>query len=527
MDKYTLVKGKIWNGESNPRFEEAFLVRNDMIIEVGSYEYLKKMIPAGCQFELVDAGSNVVMPGMTDAHTHLLAYAKLNLYTNLQPAKSFQDAVDMLHARQAELPKGAWIRGVNYNEVPWGISQITRHDLDKYFPDNPVLLSRYCGHVHVANTIAMKAGGVFDIEHPDIPRDAEGSVLGILNESAASPLIDAIASVYETDQEIRKLLREACLSLSAVGITAIHDCDAPKYALGTDLRILQSLKDAGELPIRIITYHDSIPNYNFTSGFGDEMMMFGGFKIFTDGSVGGRTAALSSPYSDDGSTCGQLNHTNDELYGMIVPLHKKGMQVQIHAIGDVAISQVADVLGRIISEYGQPALRYRLNHGTLTTPELVEILKKLGVAFDIQPSQAHRNRYMMPIRFGAERSKNSFCFRRFWETGLPVNSSSDAPIETVNPWWGIWTLCTRSDTDKTPLKCYDMGQILPLQEAIKTYTLNPWTTLGKDGMYGKIASGYKADFTVVEGDPFNMSPDDLRKVKHIMTYCNGNKVWSK
>ena len=525
MDKFLIVKGRIWNGEPDSSFSESFLVRNDTIIAAGGFSDMQQLAPDGT--ELIDVGENTVFPGMTDAHTHFLAFAELNLYVNMQPAQSFEEAMEMLSSAKDSLQPGGWIHGVNYNEVPWGVTRVTRRDLDKFFPDNPVMISRYCGHVHVANTAALKAASMMDANDINIPKDENGDLLGILNEGAGAPMLDIISRIFETDERKEKLMSAACLAFSSVGITTIHDCDAPTYALGTDLKLLQRLDRHDKLTLRIITYHDRMPNYNLATGFGNNKLSFGGFKVFTDGSVGGHTAAMTRPYADDLSTCGCLNHSNEELYDLIAGAHVRDIQVQIHAIGDLAVTQVVDTLEKIIAKYGRPRLPYRLNHGSVTTQALVDRLQSLGVAFDIQPSQAFRNRVMSPARLGPERSKNSFCFRRFWKTGLPVNSSSDAPIETISPWWGIWTLCTRTNLDGTKLAWYDPDEVLPLVDAIRTYTLNPWTTIGKDHEYGKLLPGYKADFTVVEGNPFDMPLSELRHVQNVMTFCGGEKVWSK
>lgn len=527
MKHYKLIKGKIWTGQIEKCFAEAFLTYDDKIIAVGDEDAVKSQIPSEDLCEKIDFSGKLVIPGMTDAHTHLFAYAKLTLYVNLQSANSFKEAMEMLMPHKAIFQRyGAWIRGVNYDDALWDMPNITRKDLDTFFPENPVLISRYCGHVHIANTLALENSCLWNRQDPNIVRDVDGLPTGQLNEGGAAPLLEEISAQYETKERMRILVKQACLDFSAVGVTAIHDCDAPTYALGSDLSVLQSLCNANELPLRVITYHDSLPVHNYTSGWGNDMLMYGGFKIFTDGSVGGRTAALSAPYSDAPTIYGQCNLSDDDMYKMLLQAHLQGIQVQIHVIGDAALEQVTSVLERLISEYGEPLLPYRLNHCTLTTTDIVKRLKKLNVAFDIQPAQAYRNRKMMPLRFGEERSKNSYCFRRLWSTDLPVNSSSDAPIETINPWEGIWTLVCRSEADGIPIDCYDTEEILPLTDAMRTYTYNPWQTINLGSKYGIIAPGFKADFTAVDGDPFTMVPNELRSVKHLATFCNGENVWN-
>lgn len=528
MDSYVLVKGKVWQGERD-KFAEAFLVRNDKILVVGDYTKVKNSVPTNVSIKEIDAGENLVLPGMTDSHLHLLAYVKWKMYVDLSGARSFKDAVDLMLAERDKLPAKAWLRGVNYDETGWlDVPRPTRKDLDKYFSENPIVLDKGDGHKHIANTLAFKAANLLDVKSIDIPRDKDGECIGVLNESAVLPMLKIVGEIYETKNALYDGTKKACTELLKHGITAIHDCDAPSYGLGGDLSIYQALEEKGELPIRVLTYHTTMPSYNFTSGYGNDMLAFAGFKVFTDGATTARTAALSFPYADDASTCGVLNHSDEELFNMIEKAHVRGIQCQIHAIGDVAIKQILAAIEKVIAKHGTPKLPYRINHCIITTTEIREKIKQLNVAVDIQPAHPYCLKASYPIRLGVERCKNNaYCFKSLFETGCVLSGGSDIPCTTTNPnpWMGIWTLCTRSELSGEPMDAYDKTQVLPLEEALNIFTCNAWQIVGKDDYFGKIKPGYKADFSVLDRDPFTQPLSELREVKNVVTYCEGKEVW--
>jgi predicted amidohydrolase YtcJ len=509
-----LVRGRIWTGEKESPFAEALLVQDGDFAAVGNFREIRELAASG-EAEFLDAGNDLVIPGMSDSHIHLTAVAKQDLYVNLAGARSFEAALGMIRERALELPGEAWIRGVNYNEEAWTEpTRPTRQLLDALEIGNPVIISRYCGHVHVASTKALLVGGLWNSSDPNVVRDEQGIPTGVLNEWAAGPVISAIAEIYETPERIKSLIGQACTRLSSLGITAVHACDAPSYALAEDLRAFQDLEEEGELPLRVICYHDALPNYSFRSGFGSSRVCFGGFKLFCDGSIGGRTAALSSPYSDDPTTSGQLNHTDEELYGLVRQAHKRDIQVQIHVIGDRAVEQALKTVERVTRELGQPKRPYRFNHCTYCPGDLVKRMKRLGIVVDAQPVQPFRNRLMAPARLGQERLPFSYAYRRFVDEGIVVTGSSDGPIEDLNPWAGIWAAVNRSDR-------------LTLDEALRMYTINPWIALGRGNEFGKILPGFRADFTILRGNPFVIPAKELKNTRHRSTFLEGKLVWGE
>lgn len=526
MSERKLVKGKIWTGNPSMKWAEAFFTEGGVIKSVGSYSEVKAFAN-GHEYDTLDYQDNLIIPGMTDAHIHATAYAKQDLYVNLSAVTSLYEARTLILARAKNTPAGQWIRAINFNEAAW--DNAIKPDIefmDSLGLDNPVIMSRYCGHFHAVNTRALKESGLFDVYDVNVVRNKEGEHRGQLTEGAAGKIIETVASIYEKPESIKELIEKSCLKLSSLGITAVHACDAPSYALGEDLASCQTLDEEGRLSVRWACYHDKLPSYCIKSGFGNDMVFFAGFKMFADGTLGGRTCGMLEGFNDDPENCGLLNHTADELFAQIGEATKRGIQVQIHAIGDKALQETINCMSRVIETYGKPELPFRINHAIVASPKLIEEMKKIDAIVDMQPIQAHTDRKMAPLRVGEERLKYCYAFRDMFDAGLTVTGSSDAPIEDPNPWLGIWAAVTLSEFDGTPLAGFDRRQRLTLEEALSMYTVNPWKALGREEFAGSLSLGKHADFTVVDGNPFEMDVQELRNVKHLATSLNGKLVWN-
>ncbi len=527
MIKRKIIKGKIWTCDPKKKWAEAFCVENEKIQSVGSFDEVKANLADG-GYELVDYHDNLIIPGMTDAHIHATAYAKQDLYVNLSSAGSLNDAAKLILERAKQVEPGQWIRAINFNEASWDAP--IKPDIvfmDSLKVDNPVIMSRYCGHFHAVNTRALMESGLWDVQDVNVVRDKDGSHKGQLTEGAAGKIIETVAAFYEKPDAIKTLIEKSCLKLSSLGITAVHACDAPSYALGEDLAACQDLEAEGRLSVRWGCYHDTLPTYQIKSGFGDDMVFFAGFKMFADGTLGGRTCGMREPFSDDPGNCGHLNHSTEELYSLIAEATKRDIQVQIHAIGDSAIEQTVCCMERVIAEVGAPKLPFRINHAIVSSPELITRMKNINAIVDMQPIQAHTDRQMAPLRVGDRRLRDCYAFRNIFNGGLVVTGSSDAPIEDPNPWLGIWAAVNLTEFDGTPLAGFDREQRLTLEEALSMYTINPWKALGKEDSWGVLSEGHYADFTVIDGNPFEIDTLELRNVKHIATYLGGKLVWKK
>lgn len=526
LNHLKLVFGKIWTGNPAQKWAEAFCIEGDRICKTGDKDEVLRFAE-GQDYEVLDYGENVILPGISDSHIHLTAYAKQELYLDLSSAVSLDDAGEKLRGYAEGLPKGAWIRALNYNEKTWE-SQVKPDIafLDDLALDHPILLSRYCGHFHVANAKALRSADMWDTKDPYVIRNKDGSHTGHLTEGAAGPILEMIASIYETDEKTVEMLHRACLKLASMGITAVHACDAPSYALEENIAACQELQEEGRLPLRIACYFDKLPNYSIKSGFGNEMLSFAGFKIFADGNLGAHTCAVREPFHDEPENAGVLNHTDEELYALIREAQERKIQLEIHIIGDRALEQVIRTIERITEEIGHPALPHRIVHAIICPSDLLERLKKLHVVVDVQMIQIYIDRDMAPAHIG-DRISHCYAYRSICDAGVIMAGGSDAPVENPNPWHGIWAAVNISDLEGKTLKGHSERDRLTLDEALTIYTSHPWKALGKGGVWGKIETGYRADFTVVFGDPFHVDPMELREVTHLATFVGGECLWQK
>ena len=527
MTTATIVYGgRIWTGDEAAPGAEAFLVRDGRFAAVGSLAYVESEVRQDESVERVDAGGSLVIPGITDAHIHLTAFCKHGLYRDLAFTNSLDELLTAIEKHVKESDDSQWLRVTNFNEANWETPALpTMAQLDAIAGGKPLLASRYCGHIHFANRKAMVDAGLWDLQSEYVERDADGEPTGMLREGAAGPILERIVAEHETPEKVRRLALESCRKLASMGITAVHACDAPLYGLPEQLSIFQDLHDEGTLPLRVISYFDTLPNYSFRSGFGNAFVNYAGFKIFIDGGLGGRGAAMREDFSDAPGTRGVFNHTDEELYRLVRTATERDLQIQIHMIGDAAIDQATRVCKKVVKDLGRmPRYPLRFNHLIVSPPDQLEGLKELGVVVDVQPIQVHTDRNMAPARIGRERMQHIYSFRRLYDSGLLITGSSDGPMEDANPWLGIWSAVCRTNYDGSPLKEAKMDEVLTLDEALTIYTGNPYRAIAWEG-YGVIAEGTPADFAILEGDPFAEDRQRLKDVRVRATYLEGVKTF--
>ena len=503
--------GRIWTGDPRVPRAEALLWYRDTLEAVGSEEEVRSH-PLASRARVISLGGESVLPGLTDAHAHLAFYAKQRHAVPLDRCSSLEDVKRLLRDRSAAVPPGSWICGVRFNDTQWEEKRLpTRQDLDAMGVPNPVLLSRICCHVQVANSRGLAAAG--------FSPDAVPS--GILYEGEGDPLIQAVERDRDPE-ECRRALKEACLEFASYGITSVHTCSAGSYGLGDDLAAYQEVRLEGLLPLRVVFYTDDMPPAGFLSGLGDDWVRFGGFKLFLDGSLGGRTAALSRPYADAPTTSGVLNHEDRALMATMEEAHRRGFQMEIHAIGDAALDQAIEGLRRIKSlGPGRFSRPHRVNHVMICRPDQVEPLRELGVVVDVQPAFVPGEIAMATSRLGADRLAWAYPWKTFVDAGFVVTGSSDCPVEVPSPWRGIWGAVCRTDDEGCPAGGWTPEQRLSLDEALTLFTVNPPLAVGEGGRRGRLTPGFLADVVVCGEDLFALPQERLRHVIPRATVVGG------
>lgn len=504
--------GTVWTGDRRQPRAEAVLVFGKRIIAVGTAAEVERH-PCASDARVVELAGETVIPGMTDAHLHLLYYAKQRAGVSLFETRSMAEALELLKKAAASSKPGDWVHGVRYNDAYWTENKApTRQDLDKTGIDRPILLTRVCTHVQVANSAALEAAGV--------PREQWKD--GILLETEVEPVLRALEAWRAQSGKVLDMVEEACRDFPRYGVTEIQTCSAAGYGLGDDLAPYQQLRIEGRLPVRVVLFEDRMPQWKIMSGLGDGWIRYGGFKLFLDGSLGGRTAALSTPYADDPGTCGTLNHKEDDLFAVVKEAHARGLQMLIHAIGDRALDQAIGAISAAYAEGPCPcALPHRINHVMICRPDQLEAMKKLGVVLDIQPAFVPGEIGMATARVGKERVPWAYSWRSFVDSGLVVTGSSDCPVEPPTPWRGVWGAVCRIGDDGAPVEGWQPHQKLTLDQALELWTVNAALAVGEGGIRGRLAPGYAADLAILDRDIFAADPMTLKDVEARLTLADG------
>lgn len=525
MSKSLVVMGNIWTGDPKNPHAEALRVVGDRIVQVGEKS---DVVPAKGE-EIYDFGDCLVTPGFTDSHIHFGAYARAGMYPDCGNANSLEELLDFLGGQVQGAAPDRWIRCINFIELNWKRPAVpSRLQLDRIALETPLLVSHYGAHFHIANTKAFELSGLWDSHDSEIERGADGLPTGRLFDSGADAMIKIIEAQYETNEALMSFSERALKKLSSMGIVALHACDAPSYALGERPDILQDLDEMGKLPMHVLLYHDELPNFAIRSGAGlnGGHIAYAGLKLFADGSLGARTAALNEPYSDKSDEYGRLLYPDEKLMEKLRAAQKRRIQVQIHAIGDAANEQVVGCVEAVQRELGRPAFPFRLNHAIVLPEGMPERIARAGIVVDLQPIQMWDDRNMAPSRLGERLYHRTYQLRRLADAGVLLTGSSDAPCDDPNPWYGIGIAATHRGLDGLMLEGQDASQKLTSDEALALYTMNPWKALGvKDGKAGILVPGARADIAVADRNVFELAPGDICKVKNQATFFEGRRVF--
>ncbi|MDP2872579.1 MAG: amidohydrolase [Bacillota bacterium] len=494
-----------------------------------AYE-LHRGMPGTGPAEAIDLRGRAVVPGLIDSHLHLLWYGFFLQQVDLNGTTSIDDLRRRVQGRAATVPVGQWVTGSGWQQDFLAEKRMpTRADLDAVAPEHPVMLHRVCYHAVACNSLALRIGGVTrDTPDPDggvIDRDpATGEPTGILRERAAELVARHIPE--PTPAQMVEALRLACWRASAAGLTSVHTNDGQGEAIGAYV----ALRDAGQLTVR--AYHDtSYPRdevlLGLPAGFGDEWVKIGAVKLFVDGSLGARTAALRSPYSDDPAASGVLMHTPENLNVMVRKAHDCGRQVAVHAIGDRAVALALDAIEAAVAANPRADHRHRIVHAQALAPDLIPRLAQARVVVDIQPKFTTGELFWAPDRLGPERVPYSYCWRTMLEAGVRCAGGSDCPVEPLEPLWGIYAAVTRSAMDgQRPEGWLPQEKLDPLT-AVKLFTLDAAYGAFEEHIKGSLEPGKLADLVVLDRAPDRVAPHEIKDLTVEMTVVGGRTVYER
>ncbi|MCR2821868.1 amidohydrolase [Lederbergia panacisoli] len=520
--------GMIYPMEIEGETVEAVLTDDDQIIETGPVSILKEKYNIERQ---VDLNGAMMIPGLVDSHMHLIGYGETFLQLNVSGMTSKADVLNAIKEKVKRSSPSEWIIGEGWNENLWiDNTPLSKKELDKVAPDNPIVMRRVCRHVIAVNSLAIDAANINPLKIGPaggiIERDKSGEFTGIFKDEAQDIILSKMPNIG--GEYVEKALRLGIENCWKYGLTGAHTEDLSYYdtyekAITTFLRVLGD----GTLPFKahLLVHHKVVDEwrkdgYRFMSKIGN--IEFGAMKIFIDGSLGGRTALLSKKYADDPTTQGMAIHTLSELKELLVKAREYNMPIATHVIGDLAFEYVLDV----IEEFPPPnGTMDRLIHAQILRADLIERAKKLQVEIDIQPGFTASDFPWVIDRIGEKNMANNYAWKTLLESGFHCSGGSDAPIEAVNPILGIHAAVTREKPYDPQHNVYMPEQRLSMFEAISLYTTGSAFACGHEHDRGMIKAGYAADFTIFNQDLFTIDKEDILKTIVEMTIVDGNIVF--
>ncbi|MFO1392481.1 MAG: amidohydrolase [Steroidobacteraceae bacterium] len=477
-----------------------------------------------------DASGGTVVPGLIDAHAHLMGLGYALMSADLVGTRSRTDVVARLKAHAAALPPDAWLLGRGWDQNDWPIREFpTAADLDAAFPTRPVWLERVDGHAGWANSAAMRLvrrdlDGDWQPEGGRIVR-AGGKATGVFIDNATA-LVDGI--VPAPSDEVRvEALRRALAAAASVGLTGVHD-------MGTsleDLALYRRFADQGELTMRIVAYADGehaafeelCRNGPYRHAGGRLAMP--GVKFYADGALGSRGAALLAPYSDDPGNRGLLVTPPDQLSSGIRKAHRCNLQVATHAIGDRGNRIVLEDYALALSDQARSDHRWRIEHAQVVTLNDISIFAELHVIASMQPTHATSDMPWARDRIGPQRLEGAYAWQRFRQARVRLALGSDFPVESPDPRLGLYAAVTRQDLAGNPPGGWYPRQRLTRLEALQGFTTDAAWAGFMEHEVGHLAPGMRADFIVLDRDPLTIPPPGLRTMKVLSTWLDGAKVF--
>lgn len=517
-----------------PRAEAMAYDADGRILALGGRDALLRQYPDARR---IDAGGATVIPGLIDAHGHMLGLGMAHLTADLVGTSSKEEIVRRLRAFAATLPADAWLVGRGWDQNDWAQKQFpTAADLDAAFPDRPVWLSRIDGHAGWANSAAMRAierdlSGKSASEgwQPDggrIVRDASGQATGIFVDEAMA-LVYAVVPEASGDT-IERALKLAMGDAVTHGLTGVHDAGVSL----AELRVMQRLADDGEMPMRITAMADGNGKalewlcqegvYQHPS----HRLQMRTVKLYIDGALGSRGAAMIKDYSDDHGNDGLLVMTPAQLREAVGKAQRCGVQVATHAIGDRGNREVLDAYAAALGNKAAGSdHRWRIEHAQIIAPEDLPRLAKMHVIASMQPTHATSDMPWAEDRVGPRRINGAYAWRKLRDSGARLALGSDFPVESVDPRLGLYAAATRADGEGMPAGGWHPEDKLTAYEALRGFTLDAAYAGFGEAEVGSLAPGKRADFVILAEDPLAIDPAGLKDLVVRATYVDGKAVF--
>ncbi|TDJ72276.1 MAG: amidohydrolase [Proteobacteria bacterium] len=520
------VRGYTSSDAGMRQFSTLIFADDGKVIATGNADLLEKYENA----RRINGAGRTLLPGLIDAHAHVSSLGLLKSNLNLAGIPSVAAAVAEISRYAKVKPHARWILGRGWNQVIWPLQEFpTASHIDAVVSDRPVWLRRIDGHAGWANSTALAQAGIDDDTTDPIGgkiiRDDNGHATGVLVDKAMGLMT---AQLPEPDKnELRAAIHSAVDALLAEGMTGVHDA-------GIDLmtaEVYLSMADDKELDMRIYAMLSGAGSVLDAVGkpiraYGGDRLEIAAVKLYADGALGSRGAAMLEPYSDDAENRGLPFWTQEELDAFVAKANNLGFQVGIHAIGDLGNRMALDAFEK--AQDGRPSsIRNRIEHAQIIALDDIPRFSELGVIASIQATHATSDKNMAEDRVGTERILGGYAWRRLLDSGAVLANGSDFPVELSNPFHGLYASVTRQGRDGKPEGGWYPDQALTRAEALHSFTLAAAFAAHQEDRMGSLEAGKWADFIIIDRDYFAIPASEIDDIKVLQTWVGGKQVYER
>ena len=524
-----VVNARIYTVDDDRPRAEALAVRDGLVQFVGSEREVRTLV--GPQTRVIDAHGETVIPGMVDAHGHLTGLGTALRTVDLVGTRSYDEVIARVVARARTAAPGSWVSGRGWDQHDWGDTRFPTHDaLSRAVPNNPVILERIDGHAVLANAAAMRAAGITaktqDPRGGRIERDANGNPTGVFVDNAQG--LVARAEPPQTRDEMRAGVDTAIKEMHRWGLVGMHDAGEPRAAID----LFEDMAKAGQFDIRayVMIGDDSAAIAHYFA-IGPRSALYGGhlwvraIKLYADGALGSRGAALLEPYSDDPKNNGLLVSTPAHLQAVATAALRHGFQVATHAIGDRANRIVLDAYEAALDSVPTVDHRFRVEHAQIINHDDIPRFAELGVIPSMQAVHQTSDMYWAPSRLGYGRLYGAYAWRTLLNTGVIIPNGSDFPVEGVNPLRSFHSAVSRQDADNWPAGGWFPAERMTREEALKSMTIWPAFAAFQEKEMGSLSVGKYADFVILDRDIMRVPAEQILGTRVLATYIGGKAVY--
>ena len=530
-----LLNGKIYTANEKNDVVQAVEIIRGKITAIGSTEKLLQSANAGVQ--VIDLNGRTVVPGLIDAHGHLLGLGMSLNSLNLVGMETYAQVVDAVGLQAESIAPGEWLLGRGWDQNDWPEKVFPLHNnLSTRSPKNPVFLVRVDGHAALANAEAMRLSGV-DKDTPDpsggkIIRDAAGEPTGVFIDTAMGLIFSNIPP--QSKNQIKKTIRKALKECAKYGLTTVHDAGISPYIEDIykeiidegvfNLRVYAMLRVAnGPMEETMLARLQQGP----LIGYGNDHLTVRSIKAMTDGALGSRGAALFDEYSDDPGNRGLLITDYEELRDLSIIALKNGFQMCTHSIGDKGNHIALDAYDDALKAVPNKNHRFRIEHAQIVSLKDIPRFDKMNVIASMQATHATSDMYWVEERLGPKRILGAYAWRRFLDVGVVIANGSDFPVESVNSMLGFYASVTRQDAKGWPEGGWVPNQRMTREEALRSFTINAAYAAFEEKTKGSLEVGKWGDLVVLSKDIMTIPANEILDTQVLMTVLSGDIIYKR